>query len=151
MKPHPRIRKAVKWGGAAATVLLVVVWIGSGCGFLEYRTASGRVWGILAGGITVERHSAPGGAPLPAQWMSGRTPYHMGWNGGVSENPPWWWGLFVPLWPFAVVSAICTAAAWRLDTLARRRARLNLCPKCSYDRTGLAPGAFCPECGSAPP
>ena len=30
MKPHPRIRKTIKWGGAAATVLLVVVWIGSG-------------------------------------------------------------------------------------------------------------------------
>ena len=29
MKSHPRIRKAIKWGGAAVTVLLVVVWIGS--------------------------------------------------------------------------------------------------------------------------
>jgi len=27
MKPHPRIRKAIKWGGAAVTVLLVVLWI----------------------------------------------------------------------------------------------------------------------------
>ena len=29
MKPHPRIRKTVKWGGAAVTVLLGVVWIAS--------------------------------------------------------------------------------------------------------------------------
>jgi hypothetical protein len=38
---------------------------------------------------------------------------------------------------------------WRLDILAGRRAQLNLCPKCNYDRAGLAPGAVCPECGSA--
>jgi len=29
MKPHPRIRKTIKWGGAAVTVLLVVAWVGS--------------------------------------------------------------------------------------------------------------------------
>jgi hypothetical protein len=29
VKPHPRIRKTIKWGGAAVTVLLAVVWIGS--------------------------------------------------------------------------------------------------------------------------
>jgi rubrerythrin len=41
------------------------------------------------------------------------------------------------------------AAAWYLEILARR-ARLNLCPKCKYDRTGIAAGAVCPECGSLP-
>ena len=33
MKPHPRIRKTIKWGGAVVTVLLVVVWIASGWWF----------------------------------------------------------------------------------------------------------------------
>ncbi len=50
----------------------------------------------------------------------------------------------------AVLIATITAAAWRFDTLARRRASLNLCPKCNYDRTGLAVGAVCPECGRLP-
>jgi hypothetical protein len=56
--------------------------------------------------------------------------------------------IFIPLWIPTVVSAIVTALGWRLDTLARRRARLNLCPKCNYDRAGLAADAKCPECGS---
>ena len=29
MKPHPRIRKTIKWGGAVVTVLLVGVWVDS--------------------------------------------------------------------------------------------------------------------------
>jgi hypothetical protein len=39
-----------------------------------------------------------------------------------------------------------------MSLLSRRdAARLNLCPKCNYDRAGLAAGAKCPECGSAAP
>ncbi|HMN42881.1 MAG TPA: hypothetical protein PKE29_18725 [Phycisphaerales bacterium] len=30
MKPHPKLRKTIKWTGAAATVMLVMVWM-SGC------------------------------------------------------------------------------------------------------------------------
>ena len=48
------------------------------------------------------------------------------------------------------LNAIATAVAWRLDTLARRRANKLLCTKCTYDRTGLAAGAVCPECGAVP-
>ena len=53
----------------------------------------------------------------------------------------------MPLWVPALLLAI---AVWRLDTLARLRAKLNLCPKCNYDRAGLAVGAACPECGLKP-
>ena len=53
MKPHPPphiIRKTIKWGGAAVTVLLVVVWIGSVCfeGSNSLR-ALGRDWSIAHG------------------------------------------------------------------------------------------------------
>ena len=56
---------------------------------------------------------------------------------------------FVPLWAPFLLSAAVTATAWRLDTLARRRARVGLCPKCGYNRIGLPPQAVCPECGAA--
>jgi hypothetical protein len=49
--------------------------------------------------------------------------------------------------------ALATVLAWRLDWLdarAARRARLNLCPKCNYDRAGIAKDAVCPECGALP-
>jgi hypothetical protein len=45
---------------------------------------------------------------------------------------------------------IATAAAWRLDTLARRRARVGHCPTCNYDRRGLPAANPCPECGAVP-
>jgi hypothetical protein len=34
---------------------------------------------------------------------------------------------------------------------ARRRARLNHCPSCNYDRTGLPAASPCPECGLTAP
>ncbi|HMN40561.1 MAG TPA: hypothetical protein PKE29_06910 [Phycisphaerales bacterium] len=58
--------------------------------------------------------------------------------------------LTMPLWAPAVGILFITAIAWRLDTLARRRVRAHLCPKCRYDRAGLAMGVACPECGSQP-
>ena len=55
-----------------------------------------------------------------------------------------------PLWSPLLVTLLITGVAWRVDALARRRAGLDLCPKCRYDRAGLATGAVCPECGRAP-
>ncbi|HVU64865.1 MAG TPA: hypothetical protein VHC70_12870, partial [Phycisphaerales bacterium] len=51
-----------------------------------------------------------------------------------------------------MLALLATTTAWRLDTLARRRARrgVNLCPKCGYDRAGIAGDAKCPECGALP-
>ena len=160
VKPHPRIRKTVKWGGAAVTALLVVVWIGSG-------RAEGRGWGWwrhIAEGSSLRCYLIPN-AVVFAHINPGRSNYvptididddarnHMPakawrpyWSHRASE-----WALCVPLWiPFAGCVAL-TGSCWRLDTLARRRARLNLCPKCNYDRTGLVggAGAVCPECGTA--
>jgi rubrerythrin len=41
-------------------------------------------------------------------------------------------------------------AAWRIENIVRRRMRRDLCPRCGYDRRGLAADAKCPECGSVP-
>ena len=60
-----------------------------------------------------------------------------------------------PVWPGFAVNTAAYASAWWLvlvgvpfarAALRRRRGR---CPRCSYDRAGLAEGTACPECGSA--
>jgi uncharacterized OB-fold protein len=56
--------------------------------------------------------------------------------------------VFVPIWVIVAAAQAAAIAAWRLDTLARRRARLNHCPTCNYDRTGLPAASLCPECGA---
>ncbi len=151
MKPHPRIRKTIKWGGVAATVLLVVVWVGSGWGWIDFRAANDFKLGVSQGRVELStaqdklHWEEPGlhGECLP--W------YLMRWS------PEWYlgkplWTLYIPVWMITAAVFLLTALAWRLDTLARRRARLNLCPTggCGYDRTGLAAGAECPECGRLP-
>jgi hypothetical protein len=79
------------------------------------------------------------------------SPYHFGFY----LWPDWYstadtQSLSIPLWMFALPWAILTAVFWRWDALARRRARLNLCPACNYDRRGLPAASVCPECGAAP-
>ena len=168
MKPHPRIRKTIKWGGAAVTVLLVVVWIGSGWWSSPVDILSGS-WiemakGRLLCGTWNENAALPAddakrtvarildldyiyggllGPKSPSLHMFGQFRWIRDGND---------WILAIPYWVLVLAILPVTATAWRLDTLARRRARIGFCPKCGYDRTGLARdgGAKCPECGSAP-
>jgi hypothetical protein len=159
MKPHPRIRKAIKWGGAAVTLLLVVVWIGSYWrGLWAERLDHTSLSVVFRGGIhwawhehtirddMVNRVSGMGlfsAEDLP-QWPSIVWPSVSMTDMGMRAE------LWIPLWLPTLAGFVPTALAWRLDTLARRRARLNLCPKCRYDRAGLAVDARCPECGNMP-
>jgi hypothetical protein len=126
MKPHPRIRKTIKWGGAAVTVLLAVVW-------LHYA---------IFGGAS---RTPPTPAPAPSN-------PHV-WNSAPASAAGYHiYSIRQRFLPLALLMLIPTAAAWYLDTLARRRANEggNLCPNCRYDRAGLAAGAKCPECGMLP-
>jgi hypothetical protein len=150
MKPHPRIRKTIKWGGAAVTVLLVVVWIGSGWAAPGYlapdlfgKLYPGRIW--VTYGTDWTNH-------YPTD------PWFLEWH----DWSPWRWKLewsgdrirgmvaVLPLWIPTLASTCLTAVAWYFDTHARRRTRLGLCPKCNYDRIGILKDAVCPECGAAP-
>jgi hypothetical protein len=152
MKPHPRIRKTIKWGGAAATLLLVVVWISSAWWWLAWQVNPKLAASITTGQLRIASYSRN----VPnADWGAGRHPFQFAW--GFELGVPLGAGGFVTLsklslWPFCAVLLGGTAIAWRLDALARRRERairLNLCPKCNYDRAGIAKEAVCPECGSA--
>ena len=145
MKPHPRIRKTIKWGGLVMTTLFGGVWIaslvvrpiawetrhglsfslGGGCEIVQYWPGSSRKPGLF--------FPRPFG---PTFWFE---------TNEVLGQITW----FVPGWFPFTACLVATVVARKLDAVARR-SRLNLCPKCNYDRTGLAAGAVCPECGAAP-
>ncbi len=165
MKPHPRIRTTIKWGGAAVTVLLLVVWIGSGRWYgYQYLTTSTSV-GYGDGCVKIshavklqlhaERHwfaFKPSGFDLtggfgdsaPEPW------FHLSWRPihtrSVGGDEYW----AIPIWIGLVPCLLLTILAWHLDTLARHRVLAGACPNCHYDRTGLVVGAKCPECGGVP-
>jgi hypothetical protein len=167
MKPHPRIRKTVKWGGAAVTLLLVAAWIASRWRTVSFASGHNDEVGLTRGLLDIyiaEDRTAP--SLMPEGWG-------VGWPEPASGRPHWSWGLWwgqdslssrrvpavsvprlsvaVPLWALAGISLLVTLTAWRLEALARRRSLIGLCPKCHYDRAGLAADAKCPECGSASP
>ncbi len=150
MKPHPKLRKTIKWGGAAVTVLLMVVWIGSGWYYRTWNPGRGYLLVVGGGcfGVTKLPVALWGLTSVHLRFGNGTHPFYMEWWYRYSEaTPAAEWQLLVPAWMLVVPSMMLSVSAWRLDTLARR-ARLNLCPKCNYDRAGLAKDAVCPECGS---
>ena len=93
----------------------------------------------------------PTGSPL-------RVTYTSEWGLSVSRWFRTWNNECLPLRPmplgFAVDTLLFAALMWasvrgdRAWRLSRRRRR-GRCANCNYDRTGLAPGAVCPECGAA--
>ncbi|HVU63861.1 MAG TPA: hypothetical protein VHC70_07785 [Phycisphaerales bacterium] len=152
MKPHPRIRKTIKWGGAAVTLVLVVVWIGSGWWTLTWLEPPSIKIQIRVGSIYVCHYPSGGLEDLPRGFL---TPirelgFRMAFLPASRRMPRGVHEALCPLWILPAGTALATAAAWVFDSRARRRARLNLCPKCTYDRAGLAAGAKCPECGEPP-
>ncbi len=148
MKPHPRIRKMVKWGGTLVSVVLLVVWVGSGWWYVQTVIPGGTLLQLGAGTAIVSRK-----AGLPRQftgihWMANRS-HRFEWAARSGRLPDERY-LVVPLWPPLITSVCAAGVAWRLDFLTRRRARIGHCVKCNYNRAGLAGGARCPECGAMP-
>ncbi len=153
MNPCPRIRKAVKWGGAAITLTLLVVWIASG--WMNTSCALPRHGRVVLRDGRVSFYK-----PDPKVVWGGDVVSVTGRGVLIreqeSDNFKWWvssdtdsFGLRVamPLWLPAAAWMFVTLAAWRPEIVARRRARAGRCRGCNYDRTGLAAETVCPECG----
>ncbi|HEX2837805.1 MAG TPA: hypothetical protein VHN77_06720 [Phycisphaerales bacterium] len=128
MRPHPRIRKTIKWGGLVIAGLLSVAWVGSKWFFVGWSSpAGGFVYGG-AGLICVATPLWTDAQAMSPQWRFERH----------SDSMRWWfhgrrWPLghitYCPLWFPLLLVLIPTALAWRLDSLVTRRARLSLRPK----------------------
>ncbi len=81
MKPHPRIRKTIKWGGAVVTVVLVVVWVLSQWWQMGWTTPHGWGMTVSRGALVVSDTDQPWG-DLPRalhfreamQYRSGSSP-----------------------------------------------------------------------------
>jgi len=142
-------RKTVKWGGAGLTVLLVVVWIGSG--WYGAQWLMGGVYGvtlIVGQAICFKNDGSPEDLGIKAaSFPQNRFDLQSSFDW---ENPVDGFVVQFPLWLPALLSLLATAAAWRADAKYLRRARMGLCAGCGYDRAGLAAMSVCPECGAAP-
>ncbi len=131
------------------SVLLVVVWIGSGWFVGAWSRPFGLTAILFRGQILVQWSSDTPVTPWFGKFTAAYYP---------SAIRPWFdwkstpgdWSLATPTWLPASISLLITATAWRLDTLACRRANKHLCPKCNYTLTGLPPNSPCPECGTPP-
>ena len=144
-----RVRKTIKWGGAGLTVLLVVVWIGSGWYGGYYRARLDRMY-IVSDGVFEIRTSHGPLDRVKIEWVSYDHDFSQ-WKWWFRWNTVWLFShVEVPLWSPALLCLLATAAAWRADATYLRRVREGACPACGYDRAGLAAGAVCPECGKQP-
>jgi hypothetical protein len=148
MKPHPKIRKTIKWGGAAVTLLLAAVWVVSLGLIITWIAGPTDLVHVDQGVVRlIHRPHAEQGTGFRTLRPPGimKPVVSFRWSSDARG-----WSVRLPLWPAIGVACVATLVAWRLDTLARRRERLGRCPKCNYDRAGIAAGAVCPECGDRP-
>ena len=144
-----RARKTVKWGGLVVTVLLLVVWIGSGWYARLWRIGGERFVGVATGQVVfVDQADSDMRFESDVLDLS-TTAFHLDWRFSWALSTPFA-GAALPLWFPALLSLLATAAAWRADAKYLRRVREGLCPACGYDRAGLAAVSVCPECGAAP-
>lgn len=148
-------RKSGKWGGAVVTVLLLVVWIGSGwvnvaCAWPVRSDPSGAYTaGVLVGRFYCERYTGLTRHRQTSFELSIPYTYPFELQLGLTANPTVFEGVQFPLWCPVVIAFGVTSLIWRADLRAMRRAKEGLCAKCGYDLSGTAAGAVCPECGRA--
>lgn len=138
------IARRAACAGAALSLLALVAWILSGWWSLGWCSARGDY--VFAEG---------GRLHLARQTINNYPTRYQGWTFGPADTPfGWWWAwragsggyrVAVPLWAISLISASAALGAWKLG----HRTLPGTCPRCHYDRSGLAPDRVCPECGTS--
>jgi hypothetical protein len=83
--------------------------------------------------------------PAPGKWWRLAYPHWI--DVATAAAGPLRFAVYFSLWHVAAACVVLAAGiAWR----ARRATRIGSCPQCSYNLTGLASKAPCPECGRSP-
>jgi hypothetical protein len=164
-----RLRKWAKWACTLAAAVIVGAAVFSLFSYAIYAQVSSdgktaRIVAISGGrlGFQVRRGYDMMGTPIsmgwstqdPVPWSWGMTDHGTTtpkWHGGFLWYGPggpvcMWGGSVTLLYPF-LLTTIPAALLWYRD---RRHFGPGLCPKCGYDRAGLAADATCPECGAVP-
>lgn len=167
MKPHTRsvggrVRRAAKWAGLAACVVIACCWAAS----FKWELWRGHIRSLVgldfsscalrSGGFVVMDCRGDGGFdPSPTRtgvsWdLRPARGVTVNWRPHVrAVGLPWApehsFFVIVPLWLPFLCFVFPTAWFWWRD---RRGVRPNQCPACGYDLVGLASGAVCPECGA---
>jgi hypothetical protein len=143
------------WIGIVATSLLAVAWGIRGPYALGWMSRNGNTVQLAAGRILLGHDSGVNFLEFDPGVHWGASRYGLVWwfrwrdNGRQAGNGGAW-VLETPIWTLMLVSATFTLVEWRLARASRRRNRVNYCPKCNYDRAGIAKDALCPECGAKP-
>src|ERR1043166_3416027 len=113
MKPHPRIRTAVKWGGSITAMLVLSVWILSRWWYVQVSDASGRAADVALGQIFIDTNSSFGLPPIGGTRRFdriGEREYFHWWFGGTSMGN--YREFHVPLWALSLPFAASAVFAW---------------------------------------
>jgi hypothetical protein len=129
----------IRWGGAFVAVALLALAVQTLHELRTWQNASGAYIGIGGGCVGVGK-GPPQEALRPLEYI-------LLWPEASFHAGNWW--VLVPLWMIAALVLGAAAVATRA-TVGDRGTRCGRCPKCKYDRAGIAEDAKCPECGAAP-
>jgi hypothetical protein len=149
MRVPSKLFAMLRWGGLLAGVALLAVGVSSGwwsCTVYRNRQPGTGITGVdfTDGGVEVWTFGDNFGSIKPgiSAEFSWRYPPRWGWWVECGD------GIFVPLWIPTVLLAAPTSWLWYRRL--RYRFGPGRCPKCGYDRVGLAAEVACPECGCIP-
>lgn len=149
MRPHPRIRKTIKWGGALVVLLSLACWVGSAWVWVDYVGDRALVM-LDFGRVSLTVYGDDQDPDGPGWYVRVAGPQHRGrFAWGFERINPWRDAVryYCPLWVPVMLCACPTAFAWWRD---RRWRAAGHCPGCRYNLSGLPAGAVCPECGAPP-